>query len=629
MLYPELIVNGTYSVIREIGSGGMGVVYLAYHLRLNKYVVMKKMKNSTADLSTIRNEVDVLKALRHTYLPQVYDFIDFEGDTYTIIDYIEGYDLMYYIENRIAVPESQLIKWLKQLCEVLQYLHTHSPKILHADIKPANIIIQPSGDVCLIDFGISMLGNAEMKGLSYEYASPEQYYNLCCIRQGNYAALYDLDDRTDIYSLGATFYQIVTMLQPSCQYELPPVEQNMYLPVSEGMCKIIDKAVSYDRGKRYASAAQMHKAVNDIYKLSSRYKSYLLVQAAASFAACLMIILGAVLLMNGMYNNIKKSFEEDYNAYIAALNSNNLSRAASSAQRLINQPEYGSLMDEETTADVYRGLADCYYQNGDYRNAAACYEDALKNTSSGSAGEELYRNYAMTLAESGDTEKAKEVLAELDEKYPDSVSGKLIRSQLANMEGDYELALKLVESVLSSGIDGDTRYTAYVLLGDIQYAQGDWEGADQAYLSAYTSKDNPDALRKRGTVEIRIAVRDSSDAYYLKALECFKIIYEHYTPTEDDILNLGQCYLYSSTPNGAKLCMDTVEAFLADNPDSFRCYVLLAAAGDIAGDARTAEYCRKAHVLYQSMSQAERSQVDSDSLRKIRTLYKDYTGEMW
>ena len=89
MLYPDLVVNSTYKVVREIGAGGMGVVYLAYHLRLDKYIVMKKIKNSSASLSVIRNEADVLKSLHHTYLPQVYDFIQYDGDTYTIIDYID------------------------------------------------------------------------------------------------------------------------------------------------------------------------------------------------------------------------------------------------------------------------------------------------------------------------------------------------------------------------------------------------------------------------------------------------------------------------------------------------------------------------------------------------------------
>ena len=76
MLFGGDIVNDTYSIVEEIGSGGMGVVYLAYHLRLEKYVVMKKIKNRNLDSSFLRNEVDILKKLHHPYLPQVYDIIE-------------------------------------------------------------------------------------------------------------------------------------------------------------------------------------------------------------------------------------------------------------------------------------------------------------------------------------------------------------------------------------------------------------------------------------------------------------------------------------------------------------------------------------------------------------------------
>lgn len=130
MLYSNLIINDTYQVVEEIGSGGMGVVYLCYHLRLQKYVVLKKLKNSYDDISALRNEVDILKSLHHQNLPQVYDFIRYEGDIYTVIDYINGYDLNYYINNGYYFSESQLIKWLRQLCEVLVYIHSRTPAVL-------------------------------------------------------------------------------------------------------------------------------------------------------------------------------------------------------------------------------------------------------------------------------------------------------------------------------------------------------------------------------------------------------------------------------------------------------------------------------------------------------------------
>ena len=142
MLFGGDIVNDTYSIVEEIGSGGMGVVYLAYHLRLEKYVVMKKIKNRNLDSSFLRNEVDILKKLHHPYLPQVYDIIEYECDFYTVIDYIDGKDLEHFINDGYVFTESQLIKWLRQLCEVLDYLHCNNPPIIHTDIKPANIIVR-------------------------------------------------------------------------------------------------------------------------------------------------------------------------------------------------------------------------------------------------------------------------------------------------------------------------------------------------------------------------------------------------------------------------------------------------------------------------------------------------------
>ena len=115
MLYPGLIIDKTYQVCNEIGSGGMGVVYLAFHLRLNKYVVLKRLKNAEADFSSLRNEVDVLKSLRHSLLPQVYDFIEFDRDLYAVIDYIEGYDLKYSIDTHITATTRVCCIWTSSL----------------------------------------------------------------------------------------------------------------------------------------------------------------------------------------------------------------------------------------------------------------------------------------------------------------------------------------------------------------------------------------------------------------------------------------------------------------------------------------------------------------------------------
>ncbi len=176
------VIASTYEIIKEIGAGGGGVVYLARHLRLEKTVVLKADKrNASAKLTSLRREVDVLKELRHRYIPQVYDFFVYEGTVYTVIDFVEGESLNKPLKRGERFSQPQVIRWAIQLLEALCYLHspTHGdpPRgFIHGDIKPANIMLTPGGDICLIDFNISLaLGEDRVVGYSPGYASPEHY----------------------------------------------------------------------------------------------------------------------------------------------------------------------------------------------------------------------------------------------------------------------------------------------------------------------------------------------------------------------------------------------------------------------------------------------------------------------
>ncbi|MBQ9349106.1 MAG: serine/threonine protein kinase, partial [Oscillibacter sp.] len=176
---PEIIA-GIYEIQKEIGSGGGGIVYLGKHLRLGKTIVLKADKRSlTAKPEALRREVDALKNLSHTYIPQVYDFLS-EGDTvYTVMDYIEGESLDKPLKRGERFSQPQIIEWSCQLLEALRYLHTRPPYgILHSDIKPANIMVTPQGDIRLIDYNIALALGEEgtvRVGFSRGYASPEHY----------------------------------------------------------------------------------------------------------------------------------------------------------------------------------------------------------------------------------------------------------------------------------------------------------------------------------------------------------------------------------------------------------------------------------------------------------------------
>ena len=148
------IVDNTYLIDSIIGQGALGVVYKAYHMRLQKYVVLKRIKSDKVFDDHVRVEVDTLKTLKHEYLPQVYDYLEINAGIYTVIDYIEGVDLKKMTENGAYFSQEELIKWLRQLCSVLKYLGNCSPPVVHSDIKPDNIMIDKDGNVCLIDFNI-------------------------------------------------------------------------------------------------------------------------------------------------------------------------------------------------------------------------------------------------------------------------------------------------------------------------------------------------------------------------------------------------------------------------------------------------------------------------------------------
>lgn len=176
------IIASTYEIKKKIGAGGGGVVYLARHLRLQKDVVLKADKRKiTTNEALLRREVNVLKDLSHQNIPQVYDFF-IENDTvYTVIDFIQGESLDKPLKRGEHYPQWQIIKWGRQLLGALAYLHspTHGdpPRgYVHSDIKPANLMRTPNGDICLIDFNIALaIGEESVIGLSAGYASPEHY----------------------------------------------------------------------------------------------------------------------------------------------------------------------------------------------------------------------------------------------------------------------------------------------------------------------------------------------------------------------------------------------------------------------------------------------------------------------
>ena len=310
-------LDNTYFIEERIGSGGSGIIYKAYHYRLKKSVVIKQIKSELRGKINERSEVDILKNLKHTYLPQVYDFIADEDDIYTVMDYIPGSSLFDELKKRKRFPQKKVVKWAIQLCEALSYLHSRTTPIIHSDIKPDNIMLTPDDNICLIDFNVSLLFSNEVNtvGFSEGYSPPEQVciFNVLdrmalpnktayssndtdlitldsgrsnsCVKQLECK----IDERSDIYSLGATLYHLLTGEIPeNSNKNIIPLE-SYNIKIGQSLKQIIYKAMNKDIECRYKSADDMLQALNNIsindclYEKKAKRKRRILI--------CLIIIL--------------------------------------------------------------------------------------------------------------------------------------------------------------------------------------------------------------------------------------------------------------------------------------------------------------------------------------------------
>lgn len=323
------IIESTYELIQRIGSGGGGVVYLARHIRLDKQVVLKadKRKLSTRP-DLLRREVDVLKNLSHPYIPQVYDFFTDGSHVYTVMDYIDGESLDKALERGEHFPQPQVIRWGRQLLQALDYLHspihgTPPHGYVHSDIKPANLMRRLNGDICLIDFNISLaLGELNVIGVSAGYASPEHYgldFSLSDTEtQGNRTLTLGGGDRTltmpstqsslrrrvvpdirsDIYSTGATLYHLLSGRRPAKNaWEVIPLSPQ---EASPQLVRIITKAMEPNVNLRYQTASEMLWELDHLRENDPRTRRQNRQAAVTAVAFSLMLLAGGAMTFGGL-----------------------------------------------------------------------------------------------------------------------------------------------------------------------------------------------------------------------------------------------------------------------------------------------------------------------------------------
>lgn len=248
------VIDGKYEVLREIGRGGMSVVYLAMDTHLNKQWAVKEIrkkgsgKNDEIVVNSLLAEANMMKRLDHPSLPRIVDIIDNGVTIYVVMDYIEGESLDKILNEYGAQSEERVIGWAKQLCDALGYLHSQKPPIIYRDMKPANVMLKPEGNIKIIDFGIAReykeqnLADTTVLGTK-GYAPPEQYSG-------------QTDARSDIFALGMTMHHLLTGIDPRNGEPYAPVRQ--WNPeLSEGIEIIIDRCVEPAAENRYQSCSDL------------------------------------------------------------------------------------------------------------------------------------------------------------------------------------------------------------------------------------------------------------------------------------------------------------------------------------------------------------------------------------
>src|SRR5207253_1160460 len=271
MLSSGTILQARYRIIRQLGQGGMGAVYEAVDERLDTTVALKETLFADEKLrKQFEREARLLARLHEPALPRVSGHFN-EGDgQFLVMQYIAGEDLAEMQAQRNApFPQAEVLRWADQLCDALDYLHTQDPQIIHRDIKPQNLKLTARGQIVLLDFGLAkgsagqmsvVTTSASIFGYTPNYAPLEQVQGL------------GTDARSDLYSLSATLYHLLTNVKPPDALSraaaivngqpdpLAPANQ-VSGQVSAAVAAVLNRGMAQKRDDRYASAALMRAAL--------------------------------------------------------------------------------------------------------------------------------------------------------------------------------------------------------------------------------------------------------------------------------------------------------------------------------------------------------------------------------
>lgn len=652
--------SDTYQIIEKLGEGSGGIVYKAYHKRLKKEVVLKKMRSKSTSILTNRQEVDILKNLNHSYLPQVLDFLNTGDAIYTVISYIPGKSFQQLLEQQYHFSQSQLIRWGMQLCSALNYLHSQKPPIIHSDIKPGNIMLTPQGNICLIDFNISFfLDDNTVLGYSNGYTSPEQYIIALDSKSVHSIPNYSsIDEKTDIYSVGATFYHLAVGKKKG-DFKDPIDKSRLTETTSEAFAQVISKAMQVKPEDRYSSAYEMFKAFQGISKRDKRYQN--LIRKQRWMRAGMIAGMSGFIMLFGYgihelhlervdkYNKLvekqteyreKREYKKEDKKYGEAVKilPSALESYYQKACTLYEQQKYSECVEfidydilsnekidklQNRMADVYYLKANSQFELKEYQQAVETFE---KLFAIGGFNSEYYRDYAIALAYNGTSEKAQETLQK-------AIDYGLAEDSIYYAKGEIEKSLMNSENALADfrnciniTENSDLKARAYILSSKIYEETGQREEERNLLLQAEETLplDNQIIILERLIqVDIDLVEMKGEASYRNEAVIKLNKVIEQGWETYETYDNLVILYEKQGELENAEIILGKMAELYGNDYNLYKRYAFLEIdKQELKGNqnrdySKFVQYYREASQMYYSQLRNNNSDAEMGLLENV------------
>ena len=531
-----------YSAIRPLGEGGMGTLYRAHKDSLDVDVVIKRVKQKFKGRMDERAEANILKTLKHKYLPRIYDVIEsLSGYVYTIMDMIPGENMQNYVKTHGPVSQKLAYRWACQLCEVIAYLHSQVPPILHCDIKPSNIMITPADDICVIDFNTSLVFSKGVLaiGATPGYAAPEQYTrpgaspdtietvpleetmplrgykdafayqnvrsnkdpsgrgvsNSVTAAQATNAGGYGtISKRTDVYGIGATLYYAITGQQPGHSLKDVRPITSYKLKFSRSFLLIIARAMMKRQEERFCDAQEMLRALQDIHAIDGRYKKVVHSQRVVAAVSLVLAVSGTLAILFG----VQRIGVERYAAYDALVRKG---RTAADEMRFdeAEQDLQQAIAIYDDQLEAYVEQAVLLYRQGKYQECIDAVETTqsreLKYYSRQSVAN-LYNVAAEAYYELESYESAATMYQKAIGYSPDILSYYQGEATALIQLGDYSGADEVLAEMAKAVPDAEQSGAYQVVQSELLRKQGDLPDALDAARKAIGSADGNDQLAR-------------------------------------------------------------------------------------------------------------------------------------